>query len=232
MHIPRDPKAMAKTLRQALAERRVEISHGDSLECVARQLGWRDWNTLAAQLDRPPLNLPEDWTAGGTHRDDYEMGVDPTEGCALIRHRLALLEPMAASPRSGHGALEHNFRADAYLNKRLALSAQLKAHEVAGAAALWMRIDGERGHMLAFDTMDGRTSEGPLVGTVGWQERSIVMDVPPEARSIHFGFFLRGSGSAWARRFRLDEVDASRPVTDHAVPRRSAPTNLDFAAVA
>ncbi len=232
MHTPRDPKAMAKSLRQALAERRVDISHSDSLECVARQLGWRDWNTLAAQLDRPALTLPEGWTIGGTHRDDYDMGVDPAEGCALIRYRIALVEPMPANLRSGYGALEQNFRAEDYRGKRLALGAQLKAQEVTGAAALWMRIDGERGRMLAFDTMDGRTSEGPLVGTVGWQERSIVMDVPPEAQSIHFGFFLRGSGSAWARRFRFDEVGASRPVTDHAVPRRSAPTNLDFATVA
>ena len=45
MQNPRDPKAMAKSLRQTLAERRVDISHSDSLECVARQLGWRDWNT-------------------------------------------------------------------------------------------------------------------------------------------------------------------------------------------
>ena len=73
MHTPRDPKAMAKNLRQALAERRIEITHSDSLECVARQFGWRDWNTLAAQLDRPPLRLPEGWNIGGSRSDDYEI---------------------------------------------------------------------------------------------------------------------------------------------------------------
>ena len=31
MHIPHDPKVMAKSLRQALAERHVDISHSDSL---------------------------------------------------------------------------------------------------------------------------------------------------------------------------------------------------------
>ncbi|WP_267922696.1 glyoxalase superfamily protein [Methylobacterium sp. C25] len=39
MQTSQDPKAMAKTLRQALAERGIDISHSDSLECVARQLG-------------------------------------------------------------------------------------------------------------------------------------------------------------------------------------------------
>jgi hypothetical protein len=232
MHIPHDPKAMAKSLRQTLAERRVEISHSDSLECVARQFGWRDWNTLAAQLDRPALRLPEDWTVGGTRSDDYEMGLDPTESCAVIRYRVALADPSFGQISTGFGALVQNFRAQGFLSKRLELSAQLKAQDVTGAGSLWMRIDGDKGRMLAFDNMDGRTSEGPLVGTVGRQERSIVMDVPSEAQSIHFGFFLRGGGSVWARRFRFTEVDDSVAVTDHAVPRRPAPANLDFAAVA
>ena len=232
MQIPRDPKALAKSLRQALAERHVDISHSDSLECVARQLGWRDWNTLAARLDRPALRLPEDWTIGGTRSSDYEMGFDPVEGCALIRYHDLLSEALPDSPVAGFGAMMQNFLAENYLNKRLKLTAQLKAHEVTGIASLWMRVDAERGRTLAFDNMEGRKSSGPLVGTIGWQERSIVIDVPPSAQSIHFGFFLRGGGSAWARKFHFTEVDASVPVTDHVLPRRSAPANLNFASVA
>ncbi|MEP6650378.1 MAG: glyoxalase superfamily protein [Lapillicoccus sp.] len=43
-----DPKAMARHLRTALADRDVTVSHSEALELVARQLGARDWNTLAA----------------------------------------------------------------------------------------------------------------------------------------------------------------------------------------
>src|SRR5436190_15662583 len=43
-----DPKAMARHLRSALADRDVTVSHAEALELVARQLGARDWNTLAA----------------------------------------------------------------------------------------------------------------------------------------------------------------------------------------
>ena len=43
-----DPKAMARLLRAALADRGVTVGHGEALELVARQLGARDWNTLAA----------------------------------------------------------------------------------------------------------------------------------------------------------------------------------------
>jgi len=47
----RDAKAMARTLRAALAARDVKISNSESLELTARMLGERDWNTLAAAID-------------------------------------------------------------------------------------------------------------------------------------------------------------------------------------
>lgn len=46
-----DAKAMAKSLREALAQRRIEISHSDGLELVARQFGFDDWNILAAKIE-------------------------------------------------------------------------------------------------------------------------------------------------------------------------------------
>jgi len=46
----RDAKAMARTLRQALAGKGQTISNSEALELVARMLGERDWNTLAAAI--------------------------------------------------------------------------------------------------------------------------------------------------------------------------------------
>ena len=46
----RDAKLMAKTLREALASRQIDLSHSQSLEMVARQFGLADWNTAAAHL--------------------------------------------------------------------------------------------------------------------------------------------------------------------------------------
>lgn len=48
-----DAKAAARTLRADLADRHIEITHGKALELVAHQLGFRDWNTACAVLDRP-----------------------------------------------------------------------------------------------------------------------------------------------------------------------------------
>jgi ATP-dependent Lon protease len=46
----RDAKAMAQTLSEALAAKSVSLSHGESLELIARILGLRDWNVLAARI--------------------------------------------------------------------------------------------------------------------------------------------------------------------------------------
>lgn len=45
-------KAMAKRLRSALAERDIELPHTASLELVAAELGYRDWNTALALLSQ------------------------------------------------------------------------------------------------------------------------------------------------------------------------------------
>jgi ribosomal protein S1 len=47
----RDAKAMARTLREALAAKGVTISNSEGLELAAKMLGARDWNTLAAAID-------------------------------------------------------------------------------------------------------------------------------------------------------------------------------------
>ncbi|CDZ43998.1 glyoxalase superfamily protein [Neorhizobium galegae] len=47
----RDAKLMAKSLREALAERKVELTHSQVLELVAAQFGYDNWNILAAKID-------------------------------------------------------------------------------------------------------------------------------------------------------------------------------------
>ena len=49
----RDAKAMAQTLRAALAAKHHKISVGESLELVAQAFGVADWNTLSAMVNTP-----------------------------------------------------------------------------------------------------------------------------------------------------------------------------------
>lgn len=47
----RHAKAMAQTLREVLATRRIELKHGEALEIVSRMHGVTDWNTLSAMIN-------------------------------------------------------------------------------------------------------------------------------------------------------------------------------------
>lgn len=49
-----DLKTQAKSLRQALSGSGQTVSHAQSLELLAKQLGHRDWNTLHASIGNAP----------------------------------------------------------------------------------------------------------------------------------------------------------------------------------
>jgi hypothetical protein len=50
----RDAKAMARTLREALAARGFKMTVGESLETISRLFGAADWNTLSAAITAAP----------------------------------------------------------------------------------------------------------------------------------------------------------------------------------
>ena len=55
----RDAKAMAQTLREALKAKSVSLTHSESLELVAKLLGFPDWNVLSARIAyRPAAGAP------------------------------------------------------------------------------------------------------------------------------------------------------------------------------
>jgi hypothetical protein len=49
-----DAKAIAKSLRQALQQKNIEISHSEGLELVAAGFGFGNWNVLAAKIAEQP----------------------------------------------------------------------------------------------------------------------------------------------------------------------------------
>jgi uncharacterized protein len=53
----RDAKAMAQTLREALKAKSVSLTHSESLELVAKTLGFPDWNFLAAKIQHSQPTL-------------------------------------------------------------------------------------------------------------------------------------------------------------------------------
>jgi len=222
MPIAHDPKLMAKRLRTALHAQDITLSHSASLEIVAAQLGFADWNTASALMKPTQLKIPQDWILSGANPTDYDVGVDPDhpEHGATIRAR-------DVSPKQGGFAtLMQSIAARAHLGTKLCLQVDLRCKDVVGAATVWLRIDGKSDGALRFDNMERRTQDGPLQGTQNWQSRQIVLEVPDNAHSIHYGFYLRGSGQCWARNFVLEQASDDMPVTSGSGSYLDAPRNL------
>lgn len=231
MHSFLDAKLMAKALRQALAERGFGLGHADCLELVARQFGFADWNMLAARIaasSLDPLPLPEGWrVAAHTDEAKYRLGLDPDRpGTARIESRPGREDDI---DRAGGetAVLMQSILADPFRGEGLQLRAELST-EAADLATIWLRVDPASGPPLGFDNLlaDG----GGLSGTMDWTERTIVLDVPPEAATIHYGFFLKGRGRVRARNFRVDRTGLAEVPAKPRRPILPAPLNLDFTA--
>lgn len=221
-----DSKAMAKALRKALAERGLAVGHSDSLELVARQFGLDNWNMLAARIDAATAideRLPAGWKAH--HHAPYPLhriGRDPNEPSVVRIVSIASADVVGAN----HATLMQSVAADDYRGKTVRLTAELRGEDL-DQGTIWMRVDPRSGGgALRFDNMMSRTADGALTGTVGWTARSIALEVPEDAASIHFGPMLKGTGQLWVRQLRFETMPAGSQTTERRLPRR--PTNLDF----
>lgn len=74
---------MAKALRQALSDRKIELSHSDCLELVAKQFGLKDWNSLSAAIGPAAAEKPLTFSIVGEemklHRTTERLDVNDTD---------------------------------------------------------------------------------------------------------------------------------------------------------
>ncbi len=84
----RDAKAMAKTLREALHTKSFTLTNSESQELVARILGYRDWNVLAATIKATQPSAgsvgPETSTPPGS-----EIPLIPMRDMVLFPHMIS-----------------------------------------------------------------------------------------------------------------------------------------------
>jgi len=145
---------------------------------------------------------------------------------AVIRSRHP--EQPAAYAAGVFATLMQSADATDYQGKRVALEAHLRSADVTGAASIWLRVDKAPGQLIAFDNMETRKVDGPLVGSQDWTGRKIILDIASEATTLNYGFMLRGIGSLWAANIRLSEVSVDVPLTGTGVRTLGRPDNLDF----
>lgn len=177
---------------------------------------------------RPGVTItpPTGWIKNGRNSQNYTVGVDSTELWGGMPS--AYVESHAAS-KDGFGGMMQTTAATNYAGKRVRLNAWIKTSEANdGGGRIWLRVDGQqRGQSLGFDNMENRA----VRGTNDWQEASIVLDVPADASSLNYGFFVQGEGKMWVNGQTITEVGPDVPTTNMITPpaeRPTAPVNLGF----
>jgi RNA polymerase sigma factor (sigma-70 family) len=169
---------------------------------------------------------PAGWFKNGNRPEAFEVGVD--ENNAWGGMPSAYVKSIADGAREGFGGLGQSIAADNYKNKRVRLSGWIKTEEATGGGGqMWLRVDGPgQSGLLEFDNMAGRAPKG----TSDWQEYSVVLDVPENAASLNYGFFLAGTGQVWVNAVTIEPVGSDVPTTAKREKRKpvTTPQNLGF----
>lgn len=179
--------------------------------------------TIHHKEDKTMTNHVKGWLLTGSHPESYTIKVDDE-----IFHT-GTKSGYLGSTTAGvgqFGTLMQSFLATDWLGKRIKLSCYIKTNNATRCGA-WCRIDDKDDAVLQFDNMDNR----PITGTTDWNYYTIVLDVPMDAASIHFGVLLIGSGEVWLDGVQFIEVDRNVPTT-HLLTELAklpiTPSNLDF----
>jgi len=188
-------------------------------------------SATTAAAERPLLpgvtrTAPPGWKKSGSKPGVYDVGTDNLNPWGGMPSAYA-----ASIDKAGgeFGGLMQVTSAEAYRNQRVKLTGWIKTEDANdGGGHLWLRIDGqEGGRSLQFDNMDGRAPKG----TTDWQEYSVVLDVPPNASTLNYGFFIEGQGKIWVNGVTLNPAGSEVPSTDMLVKKPAlpeAPVNLGF----
>jgi hypothetical protein len=161
----------------------------------------------------------------------YEIGLDPlpdASGLASLSVRF-VAPPNTKLP--GIGAAHQ--QASGYAGQRVRLNGQVRVEGVRGWAGLYI---GAGENDVLGDLFSGtagiehRLPQGAAAtSAAGWQDVSVVFDVPADAPVIDLGLALVGEGQVWARALRFEVVGQHVPVTTMPVPFDWAKARDSFA---
>lgn len=159
---------------------------------------------------------PPGWSIGGNATNDYRFSTATAQGLTKIGQRRADIVSLhrPGASKTKFATLMQAISAEAYVDKRIHLSAELSTEDVSGRVALWMRVDDRNGKVLNRDVTESRAK----TGTNSWKKYDVVLDVPPEGASIAFGFLLAGNGHVSAAEFTLEKEGDSVPTSSSVAP--------------
>jgi len=159
---------------------------------------------MVTALAANPNQLPDGWFRAG----DAEACRTTTESVSGAPTAKVFVIDCKSNKRGFVTAMQ-SIQAKDYAGHRARLSAQLQGDSLSQWAGIWLRGDAGQQIGRVFDNMELR----PLKGSFGWREASVVLQIPKEVDSLHFGAMLTGGGVLRATQFKLEIVPESVPET-------------------
>lgn len=230
-HEAQTAKAELSTLQRELNDLKAKLAtaQNSARPLSSAPAGSQAAGKTEAPVDIPPAGVtrkaPSGWFKNGSAVADYHVGVDQNVTWGGLPS--AYVESKASADGGGFGGMMQSVSAEAYRGERVRLNGWIRTEDVEKGAQLWLRIDGQTpSEQLGLDNMTDRAPQG----TKDWQEYSLVLDVPPTASSMHYGFLVRGKGKAWVNAVTLTPVEKTVPTTNMSrrVEIPKAPVNLGF----
>jgi hypothetical protein len=145
---------------------------------------------------------------------DYSIGVDP--GDEASGERSLTIRSVGAFSTEAVSVGAARQLAYGYAGQRVRLAGQVRAEGARAWAGLYM---GAGNWELLSNLSQGlpgveqRLPMGAAATATGWQDVSVVIDVPADALSIDLGLALVGEGQVWVRALRFEVVGPEVPVT-------------------
>jgi len=161
----------------------------------------------------PSWQVPSGWQAQESNSHEYRVGLDHK-----IRHSgksSLFLRSLAPDP-AGSVLVTQVFDATRYRGKRVRFTGFVRTEKIAVVGILGITV------LTAGDTAQA-TGTAYVSGTSPWRQRTMVLDVRPDAYSVHLYLEMKGTGTLWADDLEFKRVPTSVPLT-----RRTQPANLDF----
>jgi hypothetical protein len=160
------------------------------------------------------------WSAAGGSAE-AASGVEAAEGERSLRLTRAESGVTRVTQRIPAALLRAT--GDSPRAMRLMLTGLARAPDLSLSAALWLRIDGERGPLFLDSggyarepgESPGAAPDGSSSGGAQWQRLEVELPFPRDVDEVAFGLIVRGQGTAWfdALELRAVAVDAEKPAS-------------------
>jgi len=167
--------------------------------------------TSVLALAAAPEPLPAPWQLAGDSPQKFAAGIDQADGV-----KGAKFLSNKSDDDKAWAALTQAISAQNYVGQRVRFRARVRTRDVSNWAGLWMRVDGINRPGLSFYN----SQDKPIKGSTDWQERSVVLDIPQDARIVMFGVIGAGKGTVWIDQLAFETVGGDVPV-DSMQPARS-----------